>query len=64
MGAKWKIKAFPTPVVGQPIVGWLWIAVGPSLRGGVEHMIVGSWAEALGYVNEQLDAGALAEATA
>jgi hypothetical protein len=62
MGAKWKIKAIPLPVDVEQF-RWIWTAVAPSSR-DVFAIKFASQPEALDYVNEQLEAGALAEATA
>ncbi|MGV8912214.1 MAG: hypothetical protein ACOH14_06300 [Rhodoglobus sp.] len=62
MGAKWRIKKVPLPVAGGQIRS-VWIAFAPTSRDVFENKFA-SQPEALEYVNDQLNAGALAEATA
>mgnify|MGYP003664597069 CR=1 FL=1 len=62
MRAKWKIKAVSVPVAG-PHVRWVWLAFYPTTKNVLANKFV-SQPEALEYVNDQLAAGALAEATA
>jgi len=62
MRAKWKIKSIPLLVNGDRI-RWIWTAVAPSSR-EVFASKFASQPEALDYVNEQIEAGVLAEATA
>lgn len=62
MRAKWGIKAISVHV-GRDQIRWVWVAFHPT-NGDVFANKFASQPEALEYVNDQLAAGALAEATA
>jgi len=66
MGAKWRIKSSPVTIDGQR--QWVWRAISPSIN-IISQLFIGEFLfrdqpAALAYVLEQIEAGALAEATA